>query len=69
MTLVSKRQVDSVSQTLFHINEACSPLSTGELEFFAYHINEALENISNITRPYEHTQMLDVMFGSFCLGK
>ncbi len=69
MTLISKRQVDSVEQTLFHINEATMPLETGELEFFAHHINEALENISNITRPYEHDQMLDVMFGEFCLGK
>ena len=69
MTLISKRQVDSVEQTLFHVNEARMPIQTGELEFFAHHINEALENISNITRPYEHTQMLDVMFGEFCLGK
>ena len=69
MTLISKRQVDSVSQTLFHIGESRQPIQTGELEFFAHHINEAIENISNITRPYEHTQMLDVMFGEFCLGK
>lgn len=69
MTLISKRQVDSVEQTLFHISEAFMPLESGVLEFFAYHITEALENISNITRPYEHDQMLDVMFGSFCLGK
>ncbi len=69
MTLISKRQVDAVEQTLFHINESTIPLQTGELEFFAYHITEALENISNITRPYENDQMLDVMFGAFCLGK
>ncbi|WP_072681463.1 tRNA uridine-5-carboxymethylaminomethyl(34) synthesis GTPase MnmE [Arcobacter sp. LA11] len=69
MTLISTRQVDSVEQTLFHINESSMPLQTGELEFFAHHITEALENISNITRPYENDQMLDVMFGSFCLGK
>lgn len=69
MTLISKRQVMAVEQTLSHIVQASSPLQTGELEFFAYHINEALENISNITRPYEHTEMLDVMFGEFCLGK
>lgn len=69
MTLISNRQVDAVDKTLFHINESSMPLSTGELEFFAYHIGEALENISGITRPYEHDQMLDVMFGSFCLGK
>lgn len=69
MTLISSRQITSVEQTLFHINESSTPLETGELEFFAYHINEALENISNITRPYENDQMLDVMFGAFCLGK
>ncbi len=69
MTLISSRQITSVEQTLFHINESSMPLVTGELEFFAYHIHEALENISNITRPYENDQMLDVMFGAFCLGK
>ena len=69
MTLISKRQIMAVEQTLNHIVQASNPLQTGELEFFAYHINEALENISNITRPYEHTEMLDVMFGEFCLGK
>jgi len=69
MTLISKRQVDAVEKTLYHIIEAKEPLLTGELEFFAHHINESIENISLITRPYEHDQMLDIMFGSFCLGK
>jgi len=69
MTLISKRQVDSVENTLEHIKSSSMPLETGELEFFAYHIKEALEHISNITRPYENDEMLDVMFGAFCLGK
>jgi len=69
MTLVSKRQVSSVELTLSHIEQSIMPLDSGELEFFAHHITEALENISNITRPYENDQMLDVMFGEFCLGK
>lgn len=69
VTLISQQQVNEVNSTLTHIKEALSPLSTGELEFFAHHINEALTHMSNITRPYEHTQMLDVMFGEFCLGK
>ena len=67
--LISKRQIDSVSKTLHHIKEAFMPLESGELEFFAYHINEAMDNMSSITRPYEYSQMLDVMFGEFCLGK
>jgi tRNA modification GTPase len=69
ITLVSKRQIESVAKTLEHIKESKSPLESGELELFAYHINEAMENMSSITRPYEYSQMLDVMFGSFCLGK
>jgi len=69
MTLVSKTQVLSVNETLENIKKASSILSTGEFEFFAYHVKEALENISKITRPYENDQMLDVMFGEFCLGK
>jgi len=69
MTLISKRQVQSVEDTLNHINLSLMPLESGELEFFAHHITEALEAISNITRPYENDQMLDVMFGEFCLGK
>lgn len=67
--LISSRQIKSVENTLQSIKLAVSPLQSGELEFFAHHINEALEEVSNITRAYEHDQMLDVMFGSFCLGK
>jgi len=69
ITLVSTHQINEVKITLDNISNAFTPLENGELEFFAYHINEAIEHISNITRPYEHTQMLDVMFGEFCLGK
>ena len=69
VTLISKQQVNEVQSTLEHIQNATIPLQTGELEFFAHHINESLMHMSNITRPYEHTQMLDVMFGEFCLGK
>jgi tRNA modification GTPase len=58
-----------VEETLKHILEAKDIIVGGELEFFAHHLNEALESISKITRPYEHNQMLDVMFGEFCLGK
>ncbi len=69
MTLVSKRQVISVEDTLYNINLSKEPLKNGELEFFAHYINEALHNISSITRPYDNDEMLDVMFGEFCLGK
>ncbi len=69
LTLVSKRQIISVNETLKNINLAKAPLYSGELEFFAHFITEALQEISQITRPYENDEMLDVMFSEFCLGK
>ncbi|WP_419678325.1 tRNA uridine-5-carboxymethylaminomethyl(34) synthesis GTPase MnmE [Aliarcobacter lanthieri] len=69
LTLVSKRQIISVENCLGNINLAKNPLYSGELEFFAHYIIEALYEISSITRPYENDEMLDVMFGEFCLGK
>jgi tRNA modification GTPase len=69
MTLVATAQIDAVKETLIQIQNARTPLETGELEFFSFHINEALQAISKITRPYEYGNMLDVMFGEFCLGK
>lgn len=69
ITLVSKRQVLAVENTLYNIGLAKEPLKSGELEFFAHFITQALEDISSITRPYDNDEMLDVMFGEFCLGK
>ncbi len=67
--LSSTRQIDEVEKTLIAIEEALEPLKNGELEFFSFHINEAIERISNISRPYNYNEMLDKMFGNFCLGK
>jgi len=67
--LSSKRQVNAVAKALTQINESLQRLEDGELELFAYHINEAIANISSITRAYEKDEMLDKMFSSFCLGK
>ena len=67
--LISKRQIGQVEATLNAIGEAFAPLERGELEIFSFHINEAIMSLSAISRPYEHDQMLDEMFGNFCLGK
>jgi len=69
ITLISKQQILEVENTISELQKARQPLQSGELEFFAHHINEAIQTISNITRPYEYSQMLDIMFGEFCLGK
>jgi tRNA modification GTPase len=67
--LVSKRQIRSVESTIEGIEVAKDLILAGDLELFSYHINESISSISSITKPYEYDEMLDKMFGNFCLGK
>jgi len=69
MMLISQRQISAVEDTLSNIEEALIPLQDQELEIFSFHLNEAIKAIASITRPFENDEMLDKMFGSFCLGK
>ena len=69
LMLISTRQIESVSRALKEIEASKEPLVNNELEFFSYHINGAIEALNEITRPYRHEEMLDKMFGEFCLGK
>ena len=67
--LISQRQISAVQNTLNNIEEAFYPLEDQELEIFSFHLNEAVKEMASITRPFENDEMLDKMFGSFCLGK
>lgn len=67
--LISQRQINAVANALTFIEESFSPLEYQELEIFSFCLNQALREIASITRPFENDEMLDVMFGSFCLGK
>jgi tRNA modification GTPase len=67
--LVSSRQIAAVKNTLANIQDALEPLHDQELEIFSFHLNEAIKEMASITRPFENDEMLDKMFGSFCLGK
>jgi len=69
MMLISARQINAVKKALNEIKEAKAPLEEQELEIFSFHMNMAINEVSSITRPYEHSEMLDKMFGNFCLGK
>ena len=69
MMLISQRQITAVEETMQNIQEAFSPLEDQELEIFSFHLNEAVKAMASITRPFENDEMLDKMFGSFCLGK
>jgi len=69
LMLISARQIEAVTLAKNAIAEAKEPLLSGELEFFSYHLQEAVKAISSISKPYDSEEILDKMFGEFCLGK
>ena len=69
LMLISARQIEAVTRAKEEIVAAKLPLLSGELEFFSYHLQEAVKAISSISRPYDNEEILDKMFGEFCLGK
>jgi tRNA modification GTPase len=69
LMLISARQIEAVEKAKRSILEAKEPLVAGELEFFSYHLQEAVKAISSISKPYDSEEILDKMFGEFCLGK
>ena len=69
LMLISARQIEAVTLAKLAIAEAKEPLLMGELEFFSYHLQEAVKAISSISKPYDSEEILDKMFGEFCLGK
>ncbi len=69
MVLISKRQIQAVQDTKNAIDESTILLDNGELELFSFHLDEAVRAISSITRNFDRGEILDKMFGNFCLGK
>jgi tRNA modification GTPase len=67
--LISKRQVGAAQNAYDAIVRSKELLKEGSLELFAYEINEAIEAIASITDAFERDEILDQMFGNFCLGK
>jgi tRNA modification GTPase len=69
LMLVSTRQIEAVEIAKEAILEAKEPLLNGELEFFSYHLQDAVSALGSISKPYDSEEILDKMFGEFCLGK
>ncbi len=69
LMLISTRQIDAVQRAKQAILDAREPLLNGELEFFSYHLQEAVLALGSISKPYDSDEILDKMFGEFCLGK
>ena len=67
--LISTRQIEAVKRAKEAIHEAKEPLLIGELEIFTFHLTEAIEAIGAISKPVDFNDIMDKMFGEFCLGK
>ncbi|QIR74923.1 tRNA uridine-5-carboxymethylaminomethyl(34) synthesis GTPase MnmE [Sulfurospirillum diekertiae] len=67
--LTSARQIEAVKRAHENVLNSYKLLGEGELELFAFHINEAIHSISSITTAFERDEILEKMFSSFCLGK
>lgn len=66
-TLVGQRQISSLELVLNSIDKAACIID--ELELFSYNITEAIDELSNIVNPPIYDELLDTIFGTFCLGK
>lgn len=69
LLLTSQYQFQAIQTCIQALRSSILPLQNGELEIFSFHINEAIQAIASLTKPYEYSQMLDKMFSDFCLGK
>lgn len=67
IVLSTIRQQDCIKNAMINLQNARENI--GDFEIFSFHINEALKSIESISKPYLYDEMLDKMFGSFCLGK
>lgn len=67
--LTSLRQLDAVKTAYEAIEASRTLLFQGSLELFAFHLHEAIDAIASITTAFERDEILEKMFGSFCLGK
>ena len=69
LMLSSNRQIFACENAVTAICRAKEKLNEAELEIFAFEINNAIKEISSISRPFERDEILDEMFSNFCLGK
>ena len=69
LVLSSLRQIRAVEECKKELELSLAPLKNSELELFSFHLNLAIKAISSISKPYEFSELLDKIFGEFCLGK
>ncbi len=67
--LISTRQIEAIKSTIEQIDDSYEHLEFHELELFSHSLLGAIKSLTSITKSYDNDEMLDKMFGSFCLGK
>lgn len=67
--LISTRQIDTIKNSIKNIEESYENLANMDLELFSFSLLEAIKSLTSITKSYDNDEVLDKMFGSFCLGK
>lgn len=67
--VVNARHVDILERTKTNILSAQNVLFSNGVEFAANDIRNALEILGEITGYYNNEDMLDKLFGAFCVGK
>ena len=67
--LTSKRQSEAFIRARKELLLAFVPLHDLSLELFSFHINACIQHLDDITQPFSHSEVLDELFSSFCLGK
>ncbi|MWV61769.1 tRNA uridine-5-carboxymethylaminomethyl(34) synthesis GTPase MnmE [Helicobacter saguini] len=69
LILTNHTQKLLLESALQNIQTAITLLPTNALELTSLELTNALQNISQITKPYNVEEMLDSMFSQFCVGK
>lgn len=67
--LSQAHQIQSIQEAITFLTQAKIELQNGVLELFSYNLKDAISSIGSITQPYENAELLDKIFGEFCLGK
>ena len=61
--------INSCERASEMMQRASELLNESTLELFAFECNEAIKEIEKWTRGFDRDEILDEMFGNFCLGK
>ncbi len=69
LMLSSDRQIIAANAAAKAIKRSLALLNESEIELFSYELNEALNNIGEITQKVQNSELLDEIFSHFCLGK